>query len=81
MRSFLKVRFRRRKPSGVARLPETDEGKKREFIWWPDQTALDRQRIEIDIAFKRKGGWILVWRDEKTGAIKSKACSPPRKEK
>jgi hypothetical protein len=63
----------------VARLPETDEGKKREFIWWPDQNAIDRQKIEIGIPFERKGEWILVWRDEKSGAIKSKACSPPRK--
>lgn len=82
MSSFLRIRFRpksfetgrefRNRAGG-------EEKKKREFIWWPDNNAMDRQKIEIGVPFKRKGEWIIVWQDEKTGAIKSKACAPPRK--
>ncbi len=76
----MQLRFRPpRKPRGIGRLdPKTD---KREFIWWPDNNALDRQKIEIGVPFERKGERLLV---EKTkgGGLKSTYLGPAhRKEK
>lgn len=75
--------FKHTKPKGISRLePKTDGGgKKRELIWWPTETAMDRQEIEVGVPFFRKGEWIRVWRDESTGALKSAACPSPRKDR
>ena len=83
MGSFVRLRFKHTKPDGIGRLEPQTEGarKKREFLWWPTETAMDRQKIEVGVPFFRKGEWVRVWRDEDTGALKSEACSPPRKSK
>ncbi|MDD5022904.1 MAG: hypothetical protein PHU63_01925 [Candidatus ainarchaeum sp.] len=62
---------------------------KRDLIWWPTRTALDRQLVEIGVPFQRKtregtsinGEWIIVLRDEKTGFLKSRVSNPHERAK
>jgi len=76
MRSLVYLRFKPRKPKGIARAEP-----KKDKIWWPDNNALDRQRIEVGVPFKRKGEWLLVERTKGGGFKSTFLRSASRKEK
>jgi len=69
MKNLMTLRFKPpSKPKGIARM----QPKKSRFIWWPTDTAIDRQRIEIGVPFTRKGERLIVERNSETGALKSR---------
>jgi hypothetical protein len=60
--------------------PREEEEKKRDFVCWPTRTAFDRQVVEIDVPFIRKGERLVLHRRE-NGAIYSVNLGPaPKKQ-
>lgn len=44
-----------------------------EYVWWPSHTASDRQLVRVGVPFRRKCETIVVYRERKEGALRSKA--------
>jgi|GEM_PF-2482741 len=83
MGNLMMLRFRPPgKPRGIARVQPKTEEKECRFIWWPTDTAVDRQRIEIGVPFIDKfGEKIVVERNPKTGALKSRCLRKAENQK
>ena len=70
----MKLRFVPPKP----REKPAKKGKWPKRIWWPSDTAISRQKIEIGVPFiDNFGERIIVERNEETGGLSSKVYSGP----